>query len=445
MKINKWHFDWEGLLRELRGNRSTQATTIDVSALAPYGYGSPLGEALLGQTKVSTLCLELANLFHPLDTADGLAPLFTFLSTSTSLRVVRLDMSQHSDVVNFFEPMLSAICDNPNICDLTLHHNMIVHCESMVHLLKTTNSLQCLSLKLYDCDRVLSGLRSHAVLHTLSISFDKDCKVRCSSLGQLLQGLSALRHLTLADVAFDGETMAQLLLGLSNFGDSVICLYMHFCSFDKNAMEKFATFMPTVDNGHVTTTPIHTLSLNYPKSSDDHNFGEAVAAMCTRISPLRFLKIGFGHRREQLGIFLGCLIKNSPTQMQNFALYRGLDEAETSLLSCFIQSEVHLKELSICKTNGELQEKFAQSLRHNGSIRHASLYDTELSQLYGKRNHMIPSLLGKDVSRMANLPLFPILFAVSRAARSLAPNNLLIGLLTSRHFIGPRAAKYREH
>jgi hypothetical protein len=323
MKINTWCCDWEGLLHELRVNKRTHATTIEVSARAPYGYGGPLGETLISQTEVSTLRLDLTHLFHPSDTVNGLAPLFTFLSTSASLRVVQLDVSRRSDVVRLFEPMLSAICDNPNICDLTLHHNMIEHCESMAHLLKTTNSLQCLSLRLYDCDRALIGWHSHAALHTLSISFAIHRKVRCYSLRQLLQGLSALRHLNLEHVVFNGETMAQLLQGLSSFDDSAICLYLHSCSFDKSAMEEFAAFMPTIENGHATATPLHILSLQHPKSSDDPHFGEAVASMCTRISPLRRLAMEFGRHHEKMDSFLGHQKFAYPTQDARIVLRSG--------------------------------------------------------------------------------------------------------------------------
>jgi hypothetical protein len=224
MIINGWCYDWEGLLSELRSNSGTYAKTIEVSALAPYGYGALLGQALSGQTMVSTLCLELSNLFHLSDTLGGLLPLFTFLSNASSLGIVQLDMSQKCDVVHVFEPLLLAICDNPNIIDLTLGRNMLMHCEPVTHLLKTTNTLQCLRLHLHDSDRVLCGWRSHAALHTLSISFDTKRNARCCSLGQLLQGLSALRHLNLDRVVFTGETMEQMLQGLSSFDDSTICL-----------------------------------------------------------------------------------------------------------------------------------------------------------------------------------------------------------------------------
>jgi hypothetical protein len=209
-------------------------------------------------------------------------------------------------------------------------------------------------------------------------------------------------------------------------------------------MEKFATFMPTIDNGHVTTTPIHTLSLQYPKSSDDPNFGEAVAAMCTRISPLRFLKVDIGHRREKLGIFLGCLIKNSPTQLRKLKLFGTVDEAEATLLSSFIQSEVHLKELTVSWTKNALLDELARALRRNGSIYHAALSyrKSEHTELYSKRNQLLPSLLGKEVSRMTDLSLFPILFTVSQAAKSMAPNTLLVGLLAGQHYIGPKATPF---
>jgi hypothetical protein len=65
--------------------------------------------------------------------------------------------------------------------------------------------------------------------------------------------------------------------------------------------------------------------------------------------------------------------------------------------------------------------------------------DIELSNFYGKRNSMIPALLGREASRMAHVSLFPILLTVSKAARSMAPNNMLIAMLTSCHSIGPSA------
>jgi hypothetical protein len=166
-------------------------------------------------------------------------------------------------------------------------------------------------------------------------------------------------------VAFSGDTMEQMLQGLSSFGDSAVGLYLRSCSFDKNAMKKFTAFMPSVGNGQVIKNPIRTLKLVDP--TGDPQFSNAVAAICTGRSPLHHLIIRPGHHHTEMGDFLRHLIKNSPTQLQSFTLY-GVNEAEISLLSDFIQGEVHLKKLSICKTNEELQEKFAQSLRHNGSI-----------------------------------------------------------------------------
>jgi hypothetical protein len=104
MKINDWNYYWEGLLSELRGSSSTFAKRIEVSALAPHGYGVPLSAAMAGQTMVTAWCLELSNLFHPSDTLDELASLFTFLSTTVTLGIVRLEMSQRCDVAQFIDP-----------------------------------------------------------------------------------------------------------------------------------------------------------------------------------------------------------------------------------------------------------------------------------------------------------------------------------------------------
>jgi hypothetical protein len=338
-----------------------------------------------------------------------------------------------------------SIRDNPSNLDLSICRDMAVHCGLMVHLLKTSNSLQCLSLHLGDFDYVgvLNELSRHATVHTLSLSFGQGGKVHSTSLRlrQLLKGLTTLRHLNIEHVAFTGDTMEEMLQGLSSFGDSAIGLYLGSCSFDKSAMKKFAAFMHQVDEGQATKNPIRTLKLVDPTGVDDPLFSNAVAAICTGKSPLRDLTIRPGRHHAQMGGFLRYLIKNSPTQLQRLTLYGVLNEAEISLLSGFIQGEVHLKTLSICKTNEELQEKFAQSLRHNGSIWHARLHvcDIELSKLYGKRNNMIPALLGRETSRMAHMSLFPILLTVSKAAKSMAPNNMLTAMLTSCHSIGPSA------
>jgi hypothetical protein len=440
MSINDWPYTWQGLLTELRGSSCTYAKTITVSTKAPYGYGARLGDAILGQTTISTLCLELSNLFHVSDTVVGLASLFMFLSTSASLSIVRLKMSQKCDNVQLIEPMLCAICDNPNIFDLSLRRDMFAPSASWVHFLKNANSLQYLSLHLYNCEGFLKDLRGHAKLHTLSLSFDKDSKVRCNSLGQMLQGLTTLRHLKLTYVFFTEETMEHMLQGLSSFNDASICLSLKACSFDKSAMEKLVAFMPKVVRGQVATSPICTLSLDVHQGKDTHI--EAVAAMCTGVSALHYLSVDFGSRNDRMGGFLDLLVQNSPTQLRKLDLYGRVDEVAVHLLSCFFRSEVNLEVLYVSQSSDVLQDKLARSLRYNGSIHCATFNwrdESELAELYSKRNQVLPSLLGKVASRMADLSLFPFLFTVSQAARSMAPNNMLIGLLTSRHSISPKA------
>jgi hypothetical protein len=103
---------------------------------------------------------------------------------------------------------------------------------------------------------------------------------------------------------------------------------------------------------------------------------------------------------------------------------------------------VYLKELTAVgqKTN-EIRDELARALRCNGSICRATFDYTrksELAERYGKRNDVIPLLLGKEPSRMADLSLFPILFTVSQAAKSMAPNNVLLGLLAGQYAIGPK-------
>jgi hypothetical protein len=447
MIINDYEYkDWETLLCELQRN-SKYAKTIKVSTVAPYGYGTSLGEALLGQTKLSSLSLELSNLFHPSDTLDELAPLFSVLATSVSLDTVTVECERECEFEQFVEPLFCALCTNPNIVDLTVCHEIIKRCGP-AHLLKNARTLVTLHLDMHDnedhiCDRVLNVLRFHATLNWLSISFHKDGKVHCGSLQFLLPGLTTLRDLSLEYVVFNEETMSGLLQGLSTYDHASICLSLVSCSFDKRAMEKFVAFMPTFEGIAASTNPIGSLELITPCGMEEAGFLESVAAMCTRISPLQDLTVDFRDCEDKLSGFLKQLIKNSPTQLRALAVYGKVDKTATANLSSFIQSEVHLKELRVNYVPEVLEDQFIHSLRSNGSFWHVELNwsRSDLLKLYGKRNQLLPSLVGKYASRKANLSLFPIAFTVSQVAKSKAPNSILIGLLAGQHSIGPKMVK----
>jgi hypothetical protein len=446
MNINNITFnDWEELLRDLRGN-SKYVKAIEVSTLAPYGYGGPLGDAMFGHEKISSLSLELSNLFHPSDTLNELTSLFTVLATSVSLDRVAIACEQECEFVQFVEPMFCALCTNPNIVDLSVCHEIIKH-GGPAHLLKNAKTLVSLHLDMKDnedqiCDGVLNALRFHSTLTWLDISFHKDCKAHCGSLQFVLHGLTTLRDLTLEYVVFNEKTMNGLLQGLSTYDDATISLSLVSCSFDKKAMEQFVAFMSTCDGIAASPpNPIGTLQFNEPRGMEEASFRESVAAMCTCKSPLHYLTVDFRDCPDKLSGFLGQLIKNSPTQLRALTVYGEVDKMATAKLSSLLQSEVHLKEIRVSQVPGVLEGQLVRSLRSNGSIWHAELNwsRNELAKFYGKRNQLLPSLLGKDASRKADLSLFPILCTVSRVAKSIAPNNIMIGLLAGRHSIGPIA------
>jgi hypothetical protein len=320
MNINEYTYDdWEELLRALQRN-SNFAKAIEVSTLAPYGYGGPLGDAMFALSKLSSLSLELSNLFHPSDTLDGLASLFTVLATSVSLDTVTIACEGDCEFAQFVEPLLSAICTNPNIIDLNVCHE-IIKCCGPAHLLKNAKTLVTLHLDMHNnedhiCDGVFDALRFRSTLTWLDIMLHEGSKVHIGSLQLLLQGLTTLCALSLEYVVFNEESMNGLPQGLSSHGDATVSLSLSSCSFDKRAIEQFVAFLPTCEGIAALSNPIGTLELNRPCGMEDASFYESLAAMCTRRSPLRHLTVDFHSCQDKLCGFLRRLVKNSPTQLR---------------------------------------------------------------------------------------------------------------------------------
>jgi hypothetical protein len=183
------------------------------------GYVLPLGEALRGNTMVSVLYLRACNLLGNIDfdnAATGIeciAPLVNFVSTSTTLRCVRLvdGLREHWDD-HLIAAFLRAVGNSSSIQELTCECQL--PSEAFHHMVRATTSLRKLDLSFlidrndeYDQDQLVdlaNAFRSNQSLESLRLS--RDC-----APPQVLQILSAVPdHPTLQELELHGSNIQTM-------------------------------------------------------------------------------------------------------------------------------------------------------------------------------------------------------------------------------------------
>jgi hypothetical protein len=458
----------------------------------PIGYGRALGKAILDNTIVAAIGLNVRKLIRfgeeaehaTTETSSSASPLLRYLTNSQTLRKVTLNDGERHYLIDRLSGLLvRAVARNPNVFEF--YCNVWLPPTSLAHLMQTTVSITRLELAVRDfyvddsdvdtcqmvtaafeanrtlevivldwiknstelVNAVLAGLVNHPFLQAIGISSRTGNMPLLRTLPSLLQSAhSKIGHVTLARHLFDGTTWTELCESLRSPSRTRVLetLSLEGCAFDQSATQCFiASLQP--DHGHHPTVR----ELRFKLDQDSSTFAQ----------------IPFGRFMTELAVAsppgIECLtVINGPRcPMDLMVLYERLEQRKMVVdmkLNCLhlrghfcqdglarcLPNQTNLRELIIDSfLPCENKLKFLDGLQRNGSLYCISLTESpplflsqrelNLARAYCHRNRNAPALLASRDATGGPIHgwLFPLVFATTQPAARTAPNTMLIGLL----------------
>jgi hypothetical protein len=469
--------EWEQMLAALQRNDAS-VTTVDILEMAvdrdlvPQRCGHALGSALLHNTSVTSLTLDVSMLREEdeddeededQDPDSSASPimiedyelLINYVATSAALHQVCVDSSQSWPYVKdpfsvtFAAHLVRAVGSNSNIRVLRFGFSALYEPLSMVSLLNETTSLETLelevsghvlpyesrlmvaqalaintqithlNLKFGDDDGdgaveippVLQVLHQNVTLRNLALQFDGRVVVPGDVWSSLLQSGIPLCVLDLCQARFNRDNMEHLLHGLINKSNA-IGLKLHSCHFDHGSLDALVEFLPPIIKPLVSR-----LTIQNPHFGPDYPKWNLLTGTLYTFSPFH---LGVLLDGDDTCALLRTLTSKSPRHMTSLALLRRLSTAETGALVTFVKSAVHLEKLSIVSDQSEtFHTMLGEALRENGSLLHAC---EGLTDVYHRRNSNLRLLLVQRPMTLADLSLLPSLFQAAKAVKKMAAN-----------------------
>jgi hypothetical protein len=261
----------------------------------PQGYGDALGNALLGNTQVTKINLDLIKLY-PQGVSESnreSLSIHQYIATSPSLNEVVLHSSRCS--ARAPKTLLSAIAANLAIKKISCSGYDVVSLHDLICLISSTSSIvdmdvsyQCgghyspadkgvdtgkelslkkLKLKNMDETPVIPTILTHLMhckskLREFHLDLDPGGLQNWSLLSQFLHATPTLDHLEFTDTYFNADSMDHLIVGLQphssdgSITTKISILSVRYCTFDETATERLTSFF------HCIVRSIYSLSLS---------------------------------------------------------------------------------------------------------------------------------------------------------------------------------------
>jgi hypothetical protein len=445
----------------------------------------PLSEILLGNTRIRFVELILpknsyfAHLselhFHcqrrdgaiergPYCNADEEEEMVRFLRGSTSLEGVWLYGTPYVGPSNLGSRFLSAIAENSNVRTLNLGRMPDTSIESFISLLQTTTSITSLvglgdwaphHNPSMDRERLARAISTNQTLESITVSNKGDSALVLSYLGShrslqeltidwfgphiiehiralvlCLQSTNTLKRLEFAHGKFTTEVLDLLVDGLRE-NQTVTGLCLNNCSYE------------TID-------PL----LEFMHSGQTTSWSPCLRELT--ICGGQILRPTQPTNAHIASLLNGSSSLSSPTvgSCLHTVEFQCIDSVGWDALIQGLPRAVHLRKLVIEFVLDGSSTCMARAVRENGSLHFVSILkgvvtddgdgsygDTyfrptehHLVASYCQRNQCLPALLASTGLRNVRLPT---LLGVAAQAARLAPNNILIGLLSSSENVGP--------
>jgi hypothetical protein len=452
----------------------------------------PLSEILLGNTRIRFVRLELPKNSYGAylserhfqcgyeEEAIESGPMFAFLPInrypneeeemvrflreSTSLESVWMYGTPYGGPSNLGSRFLSAIAENSNVRTLYLGGMPDTSVESFISLLQTTTSITSLVRfsdwaphhnPSMDRERLARAISTNQTLESITVSNTGDSALEILVLSYLgshrslqelkirwhgphnpgdmralvlcLQSTNTLKRLEFAHGMFTTEVLDLLVDGLRE-NQTVTGLCLNNCSY-----ESIAPLLEFMHSGQTTSWSPFIRELTIRGGQILRPTQPMNAHIASLLNGPSFPTVG------------SCL---------HTVEFQCIDSVGWDALIQGLPRAVHLRKLVIEFVLDGSSTRMARAVRENGSLHFVSIlkglvtddgdcsYDdtyfrpTEhhLVASYCQRNECLPTLLASTGSRNVRLPT--LLGAAAQSAR-FAPNNILIGLLSSSENVGP--------
>jgi hypothetical protein len=425
-----------------------------------------------GPREASELVIE-HGYFMPLNPEDRYPneeeEMVRFLRESTSLEGVSIYGRPWFDgalPINLVSRFLSAIAENSNIRNLRLGDLRDTSVESFISLLQTTTSITTMRFGHWEphstpsqmCERLAQAISMNRTLESVDIS-------GYSVLDRLvISHLGSHRSLTDLTVGWDGPLDLEFMRAL------VMCLQ------STHTLEQLK-----FSQGDFTT---EVLSLLVESLCENQTVSYLSLSNCSyeSIEPLlRFMHSGptatWSPRLRELLIRGSQVLRpaqptnthiadflsgnpaspNSPTvgSLLQTVEFEYVDSTGWDALIKGLPHAANLRKLVILFVNDVSSAHMARALRQNGSLHFVSILNNDVSDdngsddtyfspkeyrlvgSYCQRNELLPSLLASDDNTGTRNVGLPTFFAAAQQAARVAPNNILVGLLSSSENVGP--------
>jgi hypothetical protein len=238
-KVPLWVERFENLCLALRRNDAA-VTKVDFYTIDRIkSYGPSLGDALQGNTHVSSLDLYATNghiVTEELDVSPvHVMPLLNFVRQSQSLRKMRFRVGHRPDYLPYF---LEAVLENPLITDLILRTSDEYEVPLGIGpLIQSKLNLKVLHVPVVPGDLFHDALKTNLFIETLSLNF---CRGSSHESDPILRSIGShpritrLALLSEEEVLIDGDALCNLLASTT----VLECLEME-CRIDYSLMERF--------------------------------------------------------------------------------------------------------------------------------------------------------------------------------------------------------------
>jgi hypothetical protein len=461
--------------------RTVDAVSNTFDRFIWFGYGRPLGKALLSNTVVDRIDLSL-DLFHASQQLDeaGLereeAPMLQYLRTSKTLRTVRIDSDcGDEEFVEWWDTgeedpdyrllgkILLSIAQNPSITTFASSRELpfnefaqfltspatkvrTIRLEhfAMSHFRDTALLADAFAVNRSICNLFMNCLGDPHVEQVVR-RLDEECS-HCSSstprpitkvtavvsetmsLETLLSSALVLQTLVLEKMTFDGQHAKQLFAALSS-NKSVTKLCLRKCDFPEHAAaDIFDLVQPMVRRGASNLRALQLMRETLGGVSSLHSVelegNRSVAGFIYMMA--EYDSIGsIGVKSLTLN-----MEKPSASDLEALRLYLSRTSALRDLRLGWSRRGTISRQLSLAfRANGSL----VQVLMERSPVVHARMMELES---YCSRNANLPLILagyrdgGSCAERESEpLSLVPSLFVAAQQATRIAASTMLTGLL----------------
>jgi hypothetical protein len=445
------------------------------------GYGSRLGNALVGNTHAENITLSLwpEDVSSPLDEnwgVENISLILQYLREGTAFRTLTVESGE----LEYVRLCVAAIAQNPGTTKLILKEDAEIPIAEVAELLRTSQSLKSIAIPMVNSQELAEAFQANQTLDFMSLMFDPDehpepdgvilyhlipdrrpCaltvaqKYDCSNMDTLLvdTAISTLLSKTvwltefrLSGMCFSINRM-QLLMEALLSNRSIEKLGLCSCEFDDMAVSFLhALVMSPSHRGAFAESAIRELSM-----ADEDINGNLVALCVLGFPRLQILEWKWKHICDTLDAFWNLLAANpSMVKLQVVKLldWPGVSDQEMNICIPLLPTLRELRfDMNRYFFDNKIAPAFCHSVRRSSGLTDVSVFgefptfwnetESRIVRASFQRNRNLPGLVSMPrtghVAQAGDgcteIYLYPSLFHAATQSLRVAPNSIFTGLL----------------